>query len=118
MKKIVTKKITKTTRKPVSGVITNGLDCDTVTDLYYDYYRAKVRAGKPITIEELDFIEEVAVNTFLDKVTNAFVDTILSCPCQTIEVKSGEKLVFDAEGNARVKKPNIFKRFWNWVTGK
>ena len=37
---------------------------------------------------------------------------------KTVEINGDEKLVFDSKGQFKVKKPNIFKRFWNWITRK
>lgn len=108
------KKITNTTKKTTKpGIVMNCTNLTCGRDVYTEYIAAKVRAGKPITSEELEFAKDAAVSEVFDGISETIVNTILSIPCHTYEVTNGEKLVFDEKGNVSVKKPNIFKRLWN-----
>lgn len=115
MKKTV-KKTTKKTIKPefIMNCVTN----TTPDELYTEAVNAKVRAGKAITKDELEYIKEKTISDTVDKVAEIAAVACFNAPCKTFEVKDGEKLVFDAYGNAKVKKPNMFRRFWNWLRRK
>lgn len=115
MKKTV-KKTTKKTVKPefIMNCVTNV----TPKQLYNEAVEAKIRAGKAITKDELEYVKDVAIADTIDEMANVAVEAFMSMPHQTIEIKNGEKLVLDEKGNARVKKPNVFRRLWNWVTRK
>ena len=115
MKKTV-KKTTKKTVKP--EIIMNCVTNITPKQLYNEAIEAKIRAGKAITKDELEWVKDVAIAEAVDELAAVAVDAFLSIPHQTIEIKNGEKLVFDEKGNAKVKKPGLLKRFWNWVTRK
>lgn len=83
------KKTTKKTVKP--EIILNCIDNTTPKEIYNEYVHAKVRAGRPITTEELKLAENTAVEN--DPAIVIFTE----CNC-TVEPE---------------KKPNIFKRIWN-----
>ena len=83
-------------------------DCNDERDVIVEFAKAKVSAGLPITKTEYSasvlataqkVIDAVAIAT---KAATVFAETILN------SVKNTE-----AE-----KKPNVFKRFWNWITRK
>ena len=116
MKKTATKKTTEKTVQP--EFIMNCVDNTTPAQLYNEVVNAKVRAGKPITTEELELAKDNAVDESIDMITAAVVDTFTSMPHSEIEINGDEKLIFDSKGNFKVKKPNIFKRFWNWIRRK
>ena len=116
MKKTATKKTTKKTVQP--EFIMNCVDNTTPAQLYNEVVSAKVRAGKPITTEELELAKDNAVYDSIDLIAAAAVDTFMNVPGAKIEVKGDEKLIFDSKGNYKIKKPNIFKRFWNWIRRK
>lgn len=115
MKKTV-KKTTKKTVKP--DFIMNCITNTTSDELYNEVVNAKVRAGKPITMDELEYAKAKEVSDMVDMITDAAISACFSCPCATFEVNEGEKLVFDNHGNAKIKKPNVFRRFWNWLRRK
>ena len=115
MKKTV-KKTTKKTVKP--EIIMNCVTNITPTQLYNEAIEAKIRAGKAITKDELEFIKDRVVAETIDEMANVAVEAFASIPHQTFEVKNGETLIFDEHGNVKVKKPNIFRRFWNWIARK
>ena len=116
MKKTATKKTTKKTVQP--EFIMNCVDNTTPAELYNEVVSAKVRAGKPITTEELELAKEHEVNKSIDVIAAATMDCFMNLPHKEIEINGDEKLIFDAKGNFRVKKPNVFKRFWNWIRRK
>lgn len=86
------KKTTKNTKKTFKPVYTVDItDCVNGTDVLLAFANAKQKAGLPITDDELNAIIE----------DNSYM-IILECVDHSI----------------REKKPNIFKRFWNWITRK
>lgn len=111
--------VKKTTKKNVKpDFIMNCVTNVTPKQLYNEAVEAKIRAGKAITKDELEFVKDVTIADTIDEMANVAVEALLSMPRQTIEIKNGETLVFDEKGNVKVKKPNVFKRFWNWITRK
>jgi hypothetical protein len=116
MKKTATKKTTKKTVQP--EFIMNCVDNTTPAELYNEVVSAKVRAGKPITTEELELAKEHAVDESIDVIAAATMDCFMNLPHKEIKIDGDEKLIFDSKGNFKVKKPNIFKRFWNWIRRK
>ena len=97
------------------------VDCTRVNDVagaYTAYIEAKARAGKQITIEEINMIKDFSATETIDQLATNVVQTFLSIPYTQFEVKDGEKLVFDENGNVSIKKPNIFKRILNWFHRK
>lgn len=110
MKK-TTKKITKTVKPAFIVDLTN---VETPTELYAAFGLAKQDANLPMTDDELVAIVNIAVGTTLAALQDAFN----KLPFQKFDITNGEKLVFDEKGNVKVKKPNIFRRFWNWITRK
>ena len=113
------KTVKKTTKKTVEPeIIMNCVTNTTPNALYNELIEAKVRAKKPITKDELEFVKESTVAETVDELAGVAVEAFMSMPHNTIEIKNGEKLVFDEKGNVKVKKPNIFRRFWNWLRRK
>ena len=109
------KKTTKKTKKVTKpAFIVDLTNVTTPSELYAAFGLAKQDAKLPITDDELMAIINVAVNTTIEVLLNEFNEL----PHNDIEIKNGEKLVFDEKGNFKVKKPNIFRRFWNWITRK
>lgn len=92
-KTMKTLKKTKKTVKP--DFIMNCTNCETSTDVYNELVNAKVRAGKPISKDELEIAKNVAVAE-ADPTIITFVE------CNVTAAK---------------KKP-WYKRFWNWLTGR
>ncbi len=86
----------KKTFKPLFTVDLTG--CKTPRDIYVKYADAKVLAGLPITRQEyfaiIEDAEEYAKPVFL-----------------SIDIENCKPAIAK-------KKPNIFKRFWNWLTRK
>jgi hypothetical protein len=111
--------VKKTTKKTVEPeIIINCVTNTTPKQLYNEVVNAKVRAGKPINVEELQFIKDTTVSETINEVAGILAAEMAAIPHTSIEINGGEKLVFDAKGNYTVKKPNLFKRFWNWLRRK
>lgn len=111
------KKVTKTVKPAFIVDLTN---VETPTELYAAFGLAKQDANLPMTDDELIAIVNIAVNTTFAALQDVFnklpfqeFDII-----QEFDITNGEKLIFDEKGNIKVKKPNIFRRFWNWITRK
>ena len=111
-----TKKTTKKMVKP--DFVMNLLGDHTIDSLYTEFIKAKVRAGKPISTDELEYIEDKAIETAINETVAEIGAICRNIPYKEFEVKDGAKLVFDENGNAKIVKPNIFRRFWNWITRK
>lgn len=85
--------MTKKSKKTVNPeLIINTIGCETSADVYDRYIDAKVRAGRAITMDELEFTRDNA-DIFVD------VYNFIGCKCEC-------------------KKLPWYKRFWNWITRK
>ena len=111
-----TKKTTKKTVKP--DFVMNLTNINTTKELYQEFIEAKVRAGKPITTEELAYIKDISIDEAIEETVAEIGAICRSIPYKEVEIKNGAKLVFDEYGNAEIVKPNLFRRFWNWITRK
>ena len=115
MKKIETKK--KVSKKIEPKFIVDLTNANTIDDVYLAFALAKHNAGLPINDAELTTIVGTAVDLTIQAMTNNYI-CLPKDAGKSIEVNDGEKLIFDSKGNVSVKKPNVFKRFWNWITRK
>ena len=107
-------KTKKTTKKTVSPkFIVDLTKAETATDVYAQFALAKQEAGLPISNEELNAIMLIAGVMAVDA-----LGEVISKASKEIKIENGEKLVFDSKGHFIIKKPNIFRRFWNWITRK
>ena len=111
-----TKKVTKKTVKEFKPAFVVDLtDAKSMTDVYVAFGLAKQSAGLPISDVEFDAITdkivEISVHELAEMSKEAFDKAT-----RIVNITGDEKLVFDAKGGFTVKKPNVFKRFWNWVT--
>lgn len=90
--------------KPLFTVdVTN---CNDDRDIVVEFTKAKVRAGLPIT--------EYEFNTCISRTISMFEDALnsMSFELDVPDVPDVPDMIFVK------KKPNIFKRFWNWITRK
>lgn len=110
MKKTETKKTKKAVKPQFIVDLTN---VENPTELYAAFGLAKQSANLPITNAELDAIIGVTTNIAMKLMADSIVEN-----SRAIEITGDEKLVFDVNGKYTVKKPNIFRRFWNWITRK
>lgn len=110
-KETKTKKTTKKTVSPKFIVDLTKAEC--ANDVFAQFAVAKQEAGLPMTENEFNAVVLASGLMAVEALGEA-----INKVSKEIEIKNGEKLVFDAKGNFKVKKPNIFRRFWNWITRK
>lgn len=87
--------------------------CNDLYDTAIAIAYGKQRGGQPLTDEDIDIINTLAMDTFGDVLDslgyihkeNHFISPVINTMCVCAEDK-------------KVKKPNIFKRIWNWLFGK
>lgn len=107
-------KTKKTTKKTISPkFIVDLTKAESATDVYAQFGLAKQEAGLPLSNEEFNAIILIVAGVAVESLGEV-IDNV----AKSIEIKRGEKLVFDAKGHFTIKKPNIFRRFWNWITRK
>lgn len=115
MKKIATKKTVRKAKQPT--IIVNLIGDKDISEVLRAFAVAKVRAGVPITMDEL-------ANVCIDSIY-AYEADLFSWNNAVIKINGNEYLkldmhVYEMEENAvcecEPKKPNIFKRVWNWLT--
>ena len=93
------KKNTKKTKSP--EVIVDCINFETLNDLYDNHTMAKVRAGKPVTEEEVDNMVANNVGKALDVAVTGTIAACIACSCM-----------------CKPKKLPWYKRFWNWLRRK
>lgn len=90
--------------------IVNLTNCIDDNDVYNKFAYAKVDNKLPITIIEYGAIIGATVGIvmeaklFVDSLTDTLVDAITTA--------------IEKDPIKKETKPNMFKRFWNWMTGK
>jgi len=124
MKKNTIKKVTKTVKKKkfVPKFIVDFTLCDTITDVYYAMGVAKMFVDIELTETEINAILDTCKTDAL-YITSELVDSeilIKNSKGFFVEPKIRETVVLKADEEVKIvkKKPNIFKRFWNWITRK
>lgn len=83
--------------------------CEDALDMIVAIAYAKVDANVAITRDELDTV--IILNTYnlkdyIEETADKFSEMIINTLNKCVEKKEPKK------------KPNIFKRFWNWMTKK
>lgn len=131
---MTTKKTTKKSVKPT--LIIDATECVTADDVVFAFAKAKMK--KYLTKSEIGSVFDAAYDLIFD----AMIDQV-SCIANSIMAHhntihfDGEKIVmlnltkYDIQDDERfecysdgktaiskIKKPNVFKRFWNWITRK
>ena len=119
------KKINKTKIKPAYTV--NLTNIGSARDVYAQFGAAKLKAGLPVTNVEMSCMFEIltdatiaAVIDVLFNMTNGLVledGKLTKVQLKSYEIGDDEMIVVK-DGNVKIKKKNIFKRFWNWITRK
>lgn len=77
--------------------------CKDIQDIAYAFAITKQKAGIPLSDNDVNAIRTEAVVPFMNALEFAEYDVqniICACECKT------------------EKKPGMFKRFWNWLTGR
>lgn len=101
-------KATKVTKKLVKAkepaFIVDLTSAETPAEVFAQFGFAKQKAGLPMSDTEFNAIIEIACLTTCRDVTNSILGNI-KIPVYVQPIKPE-------------KKPNIFRRFWNWLTGR
>lgn len=101
---------TKKTKKNEPKVLTVDLSkIKTITGAYKEFAIAKYKMLRDV---EQKIISMYTVDLYFQELTNIFYDRIVE------ELESSKIASASVVEKEPVKKPNIFKRFWNWVTRK
>lgn len=115
------------TKKNAKSVVINLENVCSAGDVYIAFAKAKCGI-EPLTREELinynlaistnpktmDVLVDVITEILMDDLTSA-IDSIMNAKCEC-ECECEKCNEYNVEKPA--KKPNIFKRFWNWITRK
>lgn len=83
--------------------------CEDTLDMIVAIVYAKVDANVAITRDELDammFLTAYNLKNYIDEAADKYSEMIINTLNKCVENKEPKK------------KPNIFKRFWNWMTKK
>lgn len=101
---------TKKTKKNEPKVLTVDLSkIKTITGAYKEFAIAKYKMLRDV---EQQIISMYIVDLYFQDLTNIFCDTMVK------ELESAKVVSNPVKEMQPTKKPNIFKRFWNWVTRK
>lgn len=101
---------TKKTKKNEPKVLTVDLSkIKTITGAYKEFAIAKYKMLRDV---EQQIISMYTVDLYFQDLTNMFYDTMVE------ELESAKVVSDPVKEKQPTKKPNIFKRFWNWVTRK
>ena len=110
----ISKKATVVPKKDLKPKFTVDLTkAECANDVFAQFAVAKQEAGLPMTDNEFNAVVLASSMMAVEALGEA-----INKVSKEIEIKNGDKLVFDSKGNFKVKKPNIFRRFWNWITRK
>lgn len=105
-----TKKMVKTTKKIKPDFIVNLTNVEKPEDVYVKFGMAKHNAGYAMSDAEFDAVLGAAISIAIKMyLANMMLKS------EVVNIEGDEKLVFNSKGEMAVKKPNVFKRFWNWV---
>ncbi len=116
------------TKKSTKNVITVNLtNVHTPEDVIVEFVKAKLAASDNLTNSEINIYNDSIVNETVGEMINQlFTDNnavlyangkLHKLSMKEFIVENDNKLEISKDG-VKVKKPNIFKRFWNWITRK
>jgi len=100
--------ITKTAKKISKPLYTVDLtDIDNELDVHQAFAIARFEAGVGLSESDRCLVVDAIANQIVEDLS----DTIENCGNFIITMR-------ECVEEKEAKKPNIFRRFWNWVTGK
>ena len=116
------------TKKSTKNVITVDLtNVHTPEEVIVEFVKAKLAASDNLTKSEINIYNDTIVNETVGEMINQmFTDNnailyangkLHKLYMKEFVVENDNKLEISKDG-VKVKKPNIFKRFWNWITRK
>ena len=111
-------KTTKNKTKPT--FVVDFTNISNVNEISAKIARAKVDAGIPLTKDDLTNVIESAIDDFVAELYEAGIVELAGNVISPKHVSIDFTGMFDCPNceNCECKKPNIFKRFWNWLTHK
>ena len=91
--------------------------CQTANDVICEFAYAKVETGLPITMLEYKVSMKSCIDNYktAEEMIHECFDTAVSKVATIADKLCG---IYTKQNNTEVKKPNVFKRFWNWLTNK
>lgn len=91
--------------------------CQTANDVICEFAYSKVEAGLPITMLEYKVSMKSCIDNYktTEEMIHECFDTAVDKVATIADKLCG---VYTKPNNTEVKKPNVFKRFWNWFTNK
>ena len=91
--------------------------CKNVNDVIYMFAYEKVNAGLPITMLEYKVSIKSCIDNYktAEEMIQECFDTAVS---EVATIADKLRRIYTKPNNTEVKKPNVFKRFWNWLTNK
>lgn len=120
-KKVVkksTKKTTKKVTKFVPSMIYDVTMCENLEDVFYIFGATNLIYGLPLTAEMEEALIAGCKDDILALATDLFDgDILVRHNGHFVEPKIVKTVTIEQEKPV-TKKPNIFKRFWNWITRK
>lgn len=100
----------KTTKKP--EFIVDLTKCESPESVKFEVIRAKAKAGKKLTDQELMFIVRLGAQT-MTEIIDEQIEKLHPMVFETTDKKKIKKMI-----NILVPKKPWYKRLWNWITRK
>lgn len=116
------KKTTKVTKKTIKkefkpAYVVDLTNVKTAEDMVVAFAEAKM--STVLTEYEIDTLySRIVTETF--EVMDSMANSVINVKKAVVDISNGSSLVINKDGIKieEPKKPNIFKRFWNWLTRK
>ena len=100
----------KTAKKP--EFIVDLTKCDSPESVKFEFVRAKAKAGKKLTDQELMFLVRLGAQT-MTEIIDEQIAKLRPVVFETTDKKKIEKVI-----NIFTPKKPWYKRLWNWITRK
>lgn len=114
-----TTKTTKTTKKFIPLYTVDLTDLETPNDIVEAFVVARFDAGLGLSSRDRDIFIDSIVDVMhnIQDMTCELCDAAFNV-CERITAAIDNKTIETPKVEKEEKKPNIFKRFWNWITRK
>lgn len=106
------KKTAKRVKKPL--YVIDITECESVEDIIYTTILTKINSDVEITDEELTTVVSILWDNVIDRMFNGASILYMHNDGLIERIYNNRVIVVK---NTK-KKPNVFKRFWNWITRK
>lgn len=107
----------KTNKKTKPMFVVDFTNISSVNEISAKIARAKVDAGIPLTKNDLINVIESSIDDFVAELYDAGIIELAGNVISPKHVTIDFNGVFESV-KEEPKKPNVFKRFWNWVRRK